>query len=128
MSRDKDFPSQRPVKTDWSDPELQALLKKTEQWQIDQRRNFAAEEVQILLRWDAGMPIAARLVDVHDEFFVLQTPFPLPVGEHVRVDRRIGDQAGVLWGEVIQGRAGMRVEDRGRGGHFFWLRRGTASK
>lgn len=54
MSRDKDFPSQRPVKTDWSDPELQALLKKTEQWQIDQRRGFAAEEVQILLRWDAG--------------------------------------------------------------------------
>ena len=33
------------------------------------------------------------------------------------VDRRIGDQVGVLWGEVIQGRADVRVEDQGRGGH-----------
>jgi len=68
------------------------------------------------------LTIAARLVDVHDEFFVLQTPFPLPVGEHVRVDRRIGDQVGVLWGEVIQGRAGVRVEDQGQGGNFLGIR------
>ncbi|EQD43793.1 hypothetical protein B1A_15490 [mine drainage metagenome] len=128
MPRDKKFPGQHPVKADWGDPELQALLKKTEQWQIDQRPGFVAEDVRIDLRWGAGVPCAARLVDLHDEFFVLQTVLSLPVGEHVRVDRRVGDQATILWGEVMQSRAGMRAGDQILDGQFHWLRRGTTGK
>ena len=122
MARDRDFPEHKPVKVDWSDPELQSLLSKTEHWQLDKRRSYEAQDVHIHLRWDAGMPRDARIVDRHEAVIVLQTQFPLPVGEHVRVDRPSGDLGAPLWGVVIQSRPGTRAEDLAQGSHLHWLR------
>ena len=126
MSRDKDFPEQKPVKVDWDDPELQSLLRKTESWQLDKRRNFAPQDVRIHLRWSTGAPRAARLLDLHADTIVLQTEFPLPAGEQVRIDRPAGEPGAPLWGVVMQSRPGTRADELTRGAHLHWLRRADA--
>ena len=122
MARDRDFPEQRPVKVDWSDPELQSLLSKTEHWQLDKRRSFSSQEVRIHLRWDAGTSREARIVDRREAVIVLLTTFPLPAGEQVRVDRPRDDPGTPLWGVVIQSRPGTRAEDLAQGAHLHWVR------
>ena len=122
MPRDKDFPEQQPVKVDWSDPELQSLLRKTENWQLDKRRSFTPQEVLLHLRWSAGTPKPAKLLDMHEDMIVLQTAFPLPAGEHVRVDRPIGDPGTPLWGVVMQSRPGTRADELTQGSHLHWVR------
>ena len=122
MPRDKEFPEHKAVKVDWDYPELQVRLRKTENWQLDKRRGFTPQEVRIHLRWDAGIARPAKIVDMHDALIVLLTEFPLPTGEHVRVDRPIGDPGAPLWGAVIQSRPGTRADDLAKGAHLHWLR------
>lgn len=123
MPRDKDFPEQKPVKVDWSDPALQSLLLKTENWQLDKRRSFAPLEVRIHQRWDIGMPQPARLLDMHEDMLVLETEFPLPSGEHVRVDRPLDDPGTSLWGVVMHSRPAARADELTRRSQLHWLRR-----
>jgi hypothetical protein len=52
---------------------------------------------------------------------VLATNFPLPQGEHVRVDSRLDGGMRTMWGVVVEGREGHRAEDRANGIHVHWL-------
>lgn len=126
MSRDKDFPEQKPVKVDWDDPDLQSLLRKTESWQLDKRRSFTPQDVRIHLRWSTGAARFAKLLDMHEDMMVLQTAFPLQAGEQVRVDRPIGESGTPLWGVVIRSRAGTRADESAQGAYLHWLRRADA--
>ena len=126
MPRDKDFPEQRPVKVDWSDPALQSLLLKTENWQLDKRRSFTPLEVRIHLRWGIGSPQPATLLDMHEDMLVLQTELPLPAGEHVRIDRPSDDSGTPLWGVVMHSRPAARVDELTQGSQLHWLRRTDA--
>lgn len=121
-ARDKPFPDRHPAKVDWADPHLQSLLQKTEGWQLDKRGGCAPQGVRIHLGWGAGTPRDALLVGEQDDVAVLQTEFPLPAGEHVRVDRVAGHRVRTVWGEVVRSRPGIRTDDRAKGVHVHWLR------
>jgi hypothetical protein len=107
---------------DWSDPRLEALLRKTEEWKLDNRGAFPAQDVQVHVGWGAGTPRKATLVWESDRVMVLETRFQIPKGEHVRVDRFYGDDGlRTVWGVVADGREGFREEDRQNGLYVHWL-------
>lgn len=106
---------------DWNNPHLQTLLQKTEHWRLDNRGAFSAQEVRIFIGWGDETGHSAYLVWENEQVVVLETLFPLPKGEHVRVDRGTAGVSRTAWGVVADGREGHREEDRQHGVHVHWL-------
>lgn len=119
MSHHKPPPSRNVV--DWNDPHLEALLRKTESWKLDNRGSFQPQHVQIHIGWGAAVGQPAVLVWERDQAMVLETRFQLQQGEHIRVDIHLGDRLRTAWGVVVEGREGQRAEDRAHGVHIYWL-------
>lgn len=110
------------IRVNWDDPELASLLKRSDSWQLDNRGGFTPQDVQVYLGWSGSVGRPAVLVWEREQSVVLEATFPLPDGEQVRVDKHLGDRIRTLWGVVVEGRAGVRAEDRARGIHLYWLR------
>jgi len=108
-------------RVNWNDPELSSLLKRSETWQLDNRGGFTPQDVQVYLGWSSTVGRSAVLVWERDKSVVLEVDFPLGKGEQVRVDKHLGDSIRTLWGVVVEGREGVREEDRKRGIHLYWL-------
>jgi hypothetical protein len=106
---------------DWSDPRLAELLRRSENWKLDNRGNYDPKEVQIHLGWGANTARNAVLVWERDQVMMLETRFPISLGEHVRVDEPRGETMRTVWGIVVEGREGFRAEDRENGIHLYWL-------
>jgi len=109
------------TRVNWNDPELSSLLKRSETWQLDNRGGFTPQDVQVYLGWSSTVGRSAVLVWERDKSVVLEVDFPLGKGEQVRVDKHLGDSIRTLWGVVVEGREGVREEDRKRGIHLYWL-------
>lgn len=105
----------------WSDPQLEALLRKTESWKLDNRGAFPSQDVQVHVGWGANTGRKAALVWENDRVLVLEAHFLIPQGEHVRVDRYYGESVRTVWGVVVEGREGFREEDRQNGVYVHWL-------
>jgi hypothetical protein len=106
---------------DWTDPRLEALLRKTEEWRLDNRGAFPVQEVQVQVGWGAGTPRVANLVWEADKVMVLETQYWIPQGEHVRVDRQSDAGLRTVWAVVAEGREGFRAEDKQNGIYVHWL-------
>ncbi|WP_243050524.1 hypothetical protein [Dyella sp. RRB7] len=106
---------------DWSDPRLQSLLRRTENWKLDNRGTYVPKNVQVHLGWGASTGRPAILVWERDQVMMLETRFPIPLGEQVRVDEAQGESLRSVWGIVAEGREGFRAEDRANGVHLHWL-------
>ncbi|TBR39775.1 MULTISPECIES: hypothetical protein [Dyella] len=106
---------------DWSDPRLDALLKKTESWSLDNRGAFPEQNVQIHVGWGASTGKPARLVWERDQAVVIISDYTLPKGESVRVDRHLGDRLQSAWGAVVESRPGQRDEDQAGGLYVHWV-------
>lgn len=106
---------------DWSDPRLEKLLRKTEEWRLDNRGAYPAQDVHVHIGWGASAPRKATLVWESDRVMVLESHFVIPQGEHVRVDRLYGDGMRTVWAVVAEGRQGFREEDRQNGVYVHWL-------
>ena len=78
-------------------------------------------EVQLHIGWGASSGRHAMLVWERDQAVVVVTGFPIPVGEHVRIDRYAGENVRSAWGVVVDGREGFRAEDRETGAWVHWL-------
>jgi hypothetical protein len=109
------------VRVDWNDPQLESLLRRSESWSLDNRGGFTPQEVQIYLGWSGTVGRSAMLVWERDKSVVLETNFPIGLGEHVRIDKHLGEGIRTLWGVVADGREGFREEDRKKGIHLYWL-------
>lgn len=121
MARDREFPIKPASSVDWSDPQLQSLLQRTEGWKIDNRGSVAPKDVWIHLRWGTATVKKAVLVWERDDVIVLEADFPIPQGEHVRVDSPSSDGVKIQWGEVVQSRLGQRPGDQAKGIQVHWL-------
>lgn len=110
-----------PNQIDWSDPHLESLLRKTESWTLDNRGSYTPRRVEIHVGWGAGAGKPAVLVWEREQVMVLETGFPIPLGEQVRVDRPLGDGLRTSWGVVAEGREGHRSEDKAQGVYVHWL-------
>lgn len=121
MSHIKPMSKVSNTQVDWSDPRLEALLRKTEEWKLDNRGVFPAQDVQIHLGWGASAVRKAVLVWEADRVMVLETKFLIPQGEHVRVDRIAAGGMRTVWGVVAEGREGFREEDKANGVYVHWL-------
>lgn len=108
-------------RVDWDDDRLAALLKKTEGWTLDNRGTFDPRDVQLHIGWGATAGRHATLVWEREQAVVVVTGFPIPVGEHVRIDRHAGEEVRSAWGVVVDGREGFRAEDRETGAWVHWL-------
>lgn len=108
-------------RVDWSDPRLEALLRKSEHWTLDNRGTYTPKDVEIQLGWGASTSRPAILVWERDQVMMLETRYPIPVGEQVRVDEPQGERMRTVWGIVVEGREGFRTEDREKGIHLHWL-------
>ena len=114
-------PNPTGTNVDWSDPQLQSLLSKTEGWSLDNRGVFTPVECVIHVGWGASAGRSGTLVYSHESVMVVATPSVIPVGEQVRVDRV---QAGAMrstWGTIVEGREGRREHDRANGVHVYWI-------
>ena len=114
-------PHSKGHRVDWNDPRLQALLRKSEHWKLDNRGTYEPRDVQIHLGWGATAGRSAVLVWERDQVMMLETRFPISLGEHVRVDEAKGESLRSIWGIVAEGREGFRSEDRENGIHLHWL-------
>ncbi|WP_458071017.1 hypothetical protein [Rhodanobacter sp. BL-MT-08] len=115
-------------RVDWSDPRLEALLKKTESWQLDNRGSFQPQDIGVQIGWsgDAGVGAVDSsrpgvLVWEHQQVMVIETNFPIEQGELVRIDRLVGDGVQIVWGSLIESRPGLRTEDGESGIHVHWV-------
>lgn len=107
---------------DWDDPKLVSLLRKSEQWSIDNRGGFSPQNVEVYFGWSGSVGRTATIVWEHDNAVVLETTFPIGQGEQIRMDKYLGDRIRTLWGVVVEGREGVREEDREKGIHVYWLK------
>jgi hypothetical protein len=108
-------------RVDWSDPDLSALLQRSESWSLDNRGTFAPQDVQVHVGWGAGSGRHAVLVWQREQAMVLETTFSVPAGESVRIDRVGPTGLQSVWGVVVEGREGFRAEDKERGVYVHWI-------
>jgi hypothetical protein len=108
-------------RVDWSDPRLEALLRRSEHWKLDNRGTYNPKDVQVHLGWGATTGQPALLIWERDQVMMLETRFAIPLGEQVRVDEPQGETMRTSWGIVAEGREGFRAEDRDNGVHLHWL-------
>ncbi|HUB91930.1 MAG TPA: hypothetical protein VMA74_19570 [Dyella sp.] len=121
MSHIKSMPKVSNNQVDWNDPRLEALLRKTEEWKLDNRGAFPAQDVQIHIGWGASAARKATLVWEAERVMVLAANFLIPQGEHVRVDRISAGSLRTVWAVVAEGREGFREEDKENGVYVHWL-------
>lgn len=122
MTHLKKPPSKIPSnRVNWQDPRLEALLKKSQDWQLDNRGNHPSLEVEIHLGWSASATRKALLVWELADVMVLETDFAIATGEHVRVDKPFGDGYQTRWGTVAESRPGLRADDRESGTQVHWI-------
>ncbi|GLQ93525.1 hypothetical protein [Dyella acidisoli] len=110
---------------DWNDPKLNDLLKKVDDWNIDQRNPLPPQNVQIRIACGfsaSNVSKPALLISDHDEVMVLITHFPLPHGEEVQVNNQTSGKTSTRLGVVIEEREGHRVGDKGEDIFLNWLR------
>jgi hypothetical protein len=104
---------------DWSAPSLEALMQKVDGWKLDNRSDLPWQEVQIHVNsgWTANSVVSkpAQMISMDEQTLVLVTRFPMPQGGHVRVDSQRAGGTHSVWGWIVEGREGYRVEDRERG-------------
>lgn len=108
-------------RVDWNDPRLQELLRRSENWKLDNRGTYEPKDVQLYLGWGASSGRPAVLVWEREQVMMLETRYAMTVGEHVRVDEPRGESMRSVWGVVVEGREGFRAEDRAMGIHLHWL-------
>jgi hypothetical protein len=108
-------------KVDWNDPELQALLQRSESWTLDNRGSFSRQDVELHVGWGAGSGRPAVLVWERGQALVVETQFPLAKDEPVRVDRHTPAGLRSVWGVVADGRKGTRSEDEAQGIYVHWV-------
>ncbi|MGB3748621.1 MAG: hypothetical protein WBG85_09475 [Rhodanobacter sp.] len=106
---------------DWSHPELQSLLGKTEGWSLDNRGVFSPVPCELHIGWGAGAVRGATLVFERDGVMVIEANFLIQVGEKLRVDRIVLGSLRSSWGTVAEGREGHRTEDRANGTRVYWV-------
>lgn len=106
---------------DWSHPELQSLLGKTEGWSLDNRGVFSPVPCELHIGWGAGAVRGATLVFERDGVMVIEANFLIQVGEKLRVDRIVLGSLRSNWGTVAEGREGHRTEDRANGTRVYWV-------
>lgn len=106
---------------DWNTPELDALLKKSDSWQIDSRSYNARQEVEIHIGWGTHRCEPASVACEDDRAVVIETTASIASGEHVRVDKLSGNRTHSQWTIVMEGRPGVRESDRERNNHVYWL-------
>ncbi|HWX67679.1 MAG TPA: hypothetical protein VNZ27_14770 [Rhodanobacter sp.] len=126
MGHDKSRSSVSVGTVDWNDPRLDTLLQKVDGWKLDNRNGQPQREVQIQVSsgWTASSVVSkpALLVSKDEETIVLATRFQVPHGERIRVDSQHEDGTRTVWGTMVEGREGYRVEDRENGLFLNWLR------
>jgi hypothetical protein len=115
MNSSVKFPTPHAVTVDWDAPHLQTLLQRVESWRLDQRGEHAPQDVQLFIGLNAMTSRPGLLVWVGHDTLVLQTMFPLHVGERIRVERHCIDSVQCVWGEVEQSRPGRRPGDAAQG-------------
>ncbi|MBQ4854079.1 hypothetical protein IMW82_05275 [Rhodanobacter sp. B2A1Ga4] len=119
MGHDKSRSSVSVGAVDWSDPNLDALLQKVDGWKLDNRSGQPLQEVQIQVSsgWTANSVVSkpAQLISMDEQTMVLVTRFPVAQGDHVRVDSQHVEGMRSVWGWIVEGREGYRVEDREHG-------------
>ena len=120
MSDPVNFPTPHAVAVDWDAPHLQKLLKRVASWQLDQRGGYAPQIVRLFIGWTTLTSRPGCLVWQDEAALVLQTDFPLSVGERIRVERPHVAQG--IWGEVVQSRPGQRPGDAEQGVWIHWVR------
>ncbi len=86
------------TRVDWSDPQLESLLRRSEGWQLDNRGGYSPQDVQVYVGWSGSVGRSAVLVWERDKSVVVQTDFPIGKGEQVRVDKHLGESIRTLWG------------------------------
>lgn len=106
---------------DWSNPDLQKLLDKTQGWGLDNRGVYSPAACELFVGWGAGAGRLATLVYERDRLMVVETRFSIPKGEHVRVDRIVAGALSATWGTVVDGREGFRADDRANGVFVHWI-------
>ncbi len=106
---------------DWNTPELDALLKKSDSWQIDSRSYNARQEVEIHIGWGTHRCEPASVACEDDRAIVIETTASIASGEHVRVDKLSDNRTHSQWTIVMEGRPGVRESDRERNNHVYWL-------
>lgn len=108
-------------KVDWSDPDLKALLGRSVGWTLDNRSGFDAQRVEVHIGWSAGGGRPALLVWERGQALVLETQFPIPKDEKVRIDRMTTAGLRSVWGVVADGRKGTREGDLENNIHVHWV-------
>lgn len=106
---------------DWTNPQLQSLLDKTEGWSLDNRGVFSPVPCELHIGWGAGAVRGATLVFERTGVMVVEANFIIHVGEKVRIDRLVLGALRSGWGTVAEGRMGHRAEDRAHGVHVYWV-------
>ncbi|UJJ53916.1 hypothetical protein [Rhodanobacter thiooxydans] len=128
MGHDKSRSSVSVGQVDWDDPNLDALLQKIDGWKLDNRSDHPLQDVQIQISsgWTANSVVSkpAQMVSMDEQAMVLVTRFPLPLGDRVRVDTQHAGGTRSVWGCIVEGREGHRVEDREHGLFLSRLRIG----
>lgn len=107
---------------DWSDPHLQALLKKSEGWKVDNRGSFVSKNVTVHLNGSTSVAKHGKLVRTQNDVVVLETSFPIGINELLRIDWPYGVGFKIQWVQVIKSRTAQRRDDHDKGVHIHWLR------
>ncbi len=123
MNNRTPFPTPHAVSVDWESPNLQALLVKSDGWQIDNRHSIRLVSATVFVGPAAmsGAPVSIAWEDGHKIVFL--AGFPIPVGERIRLLKRIADVTRIIRGESIECRQGRRAGDDERGIHVVWARK-----
>ncbi|GAA0686720.1 hypothetical protein FHW84_001610 [Dyella sp. SG562] len=106
---------------DWSDPDLKALLDRSEGWTLDNRSGFEAQRVEVHIGWGASGGRPALLVWERGQALVLETQFPIAKDEKLRIDRHTATGLRSVWGVVADGRKGTRTDDEENNIYVHWV-------
>lgn len=106
---------------DWSNSDLESLLRKSESWKLDNRSNHAPQHVELFVGWAGVTARPAVPVWQRANIMVLESLFPRRRNEHVRVVRQFGQNQRTFWAVVADTRRGSREEDREHGVYVHWL-------
>ena len=121
---------------DWSDPDLKALLDRSEGWTLDNRSGFEAQRVEVHIGWGASGGRPALLVWERGQALVLETQFPIAKDEKLRIDRHtatglrrppivlvllLATGLRSVWGVVADGRKGTRTDDEENNIYVHWV-------
>ncbi len=110
------------TRVDWSDPQLESLLRRSEGWQLDNRGGYSPQDVTGLC--SAGAARSAGQPCLYGN--ATSRWWCKPISLSGRVSRFVWTstwaRAFAPCGElVVEERKGQRDEDREKGAHLYWL-------